>query len=120
MAYNGIAIALTAVTGFFFYLYQSFRNREGDESWVRIINDNLASLFFGMGIIMIDVIIYTAWLYAGEYGSPLDTLAPVLKPVMLTIVIISIIVGVVILLKTALVFLQLFFSWAIRKVGLMK
>lgn len=116
MAFEGVAILMVGSTFIFFYLYTLFREREGEE-WTRIINDNLANLFFGLGLIMIDVMLYVSWLMTDAAAY---SFAPVVRTISLIIIFITVIVACIMLLKIFFVFLQMFFKWAIEKVGLMK
>jgi len=123
VGFEGIAISLIGTTIIFFHLYSLFKERSSEEAaisgmtWTRIINENLSNLFFGLGLVMIDVLLNVTWLFAEFAAYPFTA---ILRTTSLLVLFLTIAVAIIMLLKVAFVFLQMFFEWAIEKVGLMK
>lgn len=104
---------LGAVTLVFFLLYELFRDRE-EGDWSDVINYNLSNLFFGMGMIMINIMLYVAWLFS---LSQHYTFANILKWTSLGVFLITLIVIVFMFSKVVFAFIQLSFTWFMKKAG---
>lgn len=104
---------LGAVTLVFFLLYKLFRDRE-EGDWSDVINYNLSNLFFGMGMIMINIMLYVAWLFSLSQNY---TFANILKWTSLGVFLITLIVIVFMFSKVVFAFIQLSFTWFMKKVG---